>query len=76
MPEKSYPNYRLVERLEEPADDLLWGVPRIAKFIGKSLTETQYLIRMGLLPIGRLGPKTIFSSKKELRHHLTPKIPA
>lgn len=56
----------------EVSDDLLWGTQAIADFIGKSLTETQYLIRINALPIGRLGPKTLFASKKQLRRHLTP----
>jgi hypothetical protein len=59
-----------------PADDVLWGTPAIADFIGKSLSETQYLIRTGALPVGRLGPKTIFSSKRQLRRRLTPKTAA
>ena len=54
-------------------DDLVWGTQRIADEIGKSLTETQYLIRVGALPVRRLGPKTIFASKRQLRRHLTPK---
>jgi len=61
--------------LQQPtvSDDLLWGTQAIAQYIGKSLTETQYLIRIGRLPIGRLGPKTLFASKRQLRRHLTPK---
>ncbi len=54
-------------------DDVLWGTQAIADYIGKSLSETQYLIRAGALPIGRLGPKTLFASKRLLRRHLTPK---
>jgi hypothetical protein len=56
--------------------DLLWGTRQIADFIGKSLTETQYLIRIKKLPIGRLGKKQIFASKRQLRRHLTPKATA
>jgi hypothetical protein len=55
-------------------DDLLWGTQAIADYIGKSLTETQYLIRINALPIGRLGPKTLFASKRQLQQRLTPKI--
>jgi hypothetical protein len=55
------------------SDDLLWGTQAIADFIGKSLTETQYLIRIEALPIGRLGSKTLFASKKQLRRALTPR---
>jgi hypothetical protein len=62
--------------LQHLQDDLLWGTQAIADFIGKSLTETQYLIRIEAIPIGRLGPKTIFGSKRQLRKHLTPKATA
>jgi hypothetical protein len=62
--------------LQQVADDLLWGTKAIADFIGKSLSETQYLIRVDKLPIGRLGAKTIFASKRQLRRHLTPKATA
>jgi hypothetical protein len=55
------------------SEDLLWGTKAIADYIGKSLSETQYLVRTNALPIGRLGPKTLFASKKQLRRHLTPK---
>lgn len=56
------------------SDDLLWGTQAIGDFIGRSLTETQYLIRINALPIGRLGPKTLFASKRQLQRHLMPKI--
>jgi hypothetical protein len=56
------------------SDDLIWGTQAIADEIKRSLTETQYLIRIGALPIGRLGPKTIFASKRQLRRRLTPKV--
>jgi hypothetical protein len=54
--------------------DLIWGAQAIADEIGKTLTETQYLIRIGALPIGRLGPKTLFASKRQLRRCLTPQL--
>jgi hypothetical protein len=57
-------------------DDLVWGTQAIADYIGKSLTETQYLIRIRKLPIGRLGKKQIFASKQQLQRHLTPKATA
>jgi hypothetical protein len=55
----------------EPRDDLLWGTQEIADFIGVSLSEAQYLIREKKLPIGRLGPKRLFASRRELQKHLT-----
>jgi hypothetical protein len=57
---------------QQVADDLLWGTQAIADEIGRSLSETQYLMRIGALPIGRLGPKLIFASRRQLRQRLTP----
>jgi hypothetical protein len=54
-------------------DDLVWGTQAIADEIGKTLTETQYLIRIKAIPVGRLGPKTLFASRRQLRQHLTPR---
>jgi hypothetical protein len=54
------------------ANDVCWGTQEIADEIGKSLTETQYLIRKGLLPVGRLGPKLIFALRSQLKRALTP----
>ena len=61
------------ENVAELQDDLLWGTAAIGRFINKSLTETQYLIRVKAIPVGRLGPKIIFASKRQLRRTLTPK---
>ena len=61
---------------EKPTDDLLWGTQAIADYIGKTLTETQYLIRVKAIPVGRLGPKTIIGSKRKLRRHLNDKCAA
>jgi hypothetical protein len=61
---------------EKLTDDLLWGTQAIADFIGKSLTETQYLIRIKAIPVGRLGPKTIIGSKRGLRQHINDKCAA
>ena len=55
-------------------DDLVWGTQAIADDIGKTLTETQYLIRIKAIPVGRLGPKTLFASRRQLRQHLTPRL--
>jgi hypothetical protein len=54
--------------------DLLWGTQAIADELGKTLTETQYLIRKQAIPVGRLGPKTLFASRRQLRRHLTPRL--
>jgi hypothetical protein len=61
------------ESEQKLTDDLVWGTQAIADTIGRSLVETQYLIRKKKLPIGRLGPKLLFASKRQLRRHLTPR---
>jgi hypothetical protein len=65
--------------LQQPSalsDDLLWGTKAIADFIGRSLTETQYLIREKKITVGRPGKKTIVGSKRQLQRDLTPKTAA
>jgi hypothetical protein len=59
------------EQQAAAGDDLLWGCKEIADYIGLSLREVQYLVRKNKLPIGRLGPKLLFASKRQLRRHLT-----
>jgi hypothetical protein len=56
---------------QRAADDLVWGCAAIADYIGVSLTQCQYLIRQKRLPVGRLGPRLIFASRRQLQHHLT-----
>jgi hypothetical protein len=55
-------------------DDLIWGTQAIADFIGISLSECQYLIRQKELPIGRMGKKTLFASKKKLLKHFQDRV--
>jgi hypothetical protein len=65
------PDKRKSERL---ADDLLWGVTGdngIAHFIGKTPRETYYMIERNVIPVRRLGHKTIVASKAKLRAFLT-----
>jgi hypothetical protein len=61
---------------QQVADDILWGTQAIADEIGRTLSETQYLIRINALPVGRAGRKLIFASRRQLRARLTPKISA
>jgi hypothetical protein len=51
--------------------DILWGSAAIADYLGLTLSEVQYLIRHEKIPIGRLGPKLLFASKRQLHRHLT-----
>ena len=55
-------------------NDVLWGTQAIADFIGRSLTETQYLIRQKELPVGRFGRKTLFASKRQLQKHFNNRV--
>ena len=40
-------------------DDLLWGVPAIADHINRTVRQTYYLIENDLIPVTKLGPRTI-----------------
>jgi hypothetical protein len=62
--------------VQQFTDDLLWGTQAIADYLGKSLTETQYLVRIKAIPVGRLGPKTIIASKRRLQKHISDKCAA
>jgi hypothetical protein len=64
------------EHPERLGDDLIWGVKGphgIAAEIGRSERETYYLISRKLIPFRKLGPKTIISSRSELRRHFATK---
>lgn len=52
--------------------DLLWGVQAMADELGLTLTEMQYLIRKKRISVTRLGPKTLVTSKPQLRRDVTP----
>jgi len=52
---------------DDLADDLLWGVPAIAAYIGQETRAVHYLIAKGVLPVRRLGHRTLVASKQELR---------
>jgi hypothetical protein len=58
------------------SDDICWGVQAIAREIGRSKTETEYLIRSGMITVSRLGKKTLIASKRQLRRDLTQKSEA
>lgn len=64
----------VITESDKLTDDLIWGTRAIADEIGKTLTETQYLIRTNAIPVGRLAPKTIFASRQQLRRRLTTKL--
>jgi hypothetical protein len=49
------------------AADLLWGVPAIANFIGRTPRQTNYLIYKKIVPVIKRGRKTIVGSRSEIR---------
>jgi hypothetical protein len=54
------------EKQAAPGDDLLWGAQAIAAYLGVSVDRVYYEIRLKRLPLGKLGRKTVFASKKKL----------
>jgi predicted DNA-binding transcriptional regulator AlpA len=51
--------------------DLLWGADEIAEHVSsdrRKLTRSQiyYLIRKGMIPVKKLGPRTICARKSEI----------
>jgi hypothetical protein len=52
---------------ETVADDAVWGVAAIAREIGRSTPQTYYLISRGVIPVARLGHRTIIASRRQLR---------
>jgi hypothetical protein len=52
---------------EDVASDTLWGVPAIAKFIGRSVRQTRWLIHKNVVPATKRGAKTITGSRAEIR---------
>ena len=57
----------------ETDSDTLWGVAGsngIALFLKKPPRTVYYMINRGMLPVRRLGRKTITASKSQLQQHL------
>lgn len=49
---------------ENEALDLVWGAEEIAKLIGRTVTQTHYLLRTGKLPAKQVGERYVASRKK------------
>jgi hypothetical protein len=47
-------------------DDLLWGVQAIADHIKRTVRQTYYLIENELIPVKKLGARTIVARASEL----------
>jgi hypothetical protein len=54
---------------ETLAADMLRGVREIARFIGMPEKRVYYMIESGFLPVGKLGGRVWFASKRGLRAH-------
>jgi hypothetical protein len=48
------------------SNDVLWGVSAIADYVRRGKQQTYYLIKIGALPVRKLGPRTICARKSEL----------
>lgn len=51
-------------KLDETSPDLLWGAEEIGKVIGRSTTQTHYLLRTGKLPAKQVGDRWVASRAK------------
>ena len=51
--------------------DLLWGVPEIAAYIGRTVRQTYYLVENDLIPVTKLGPRTIVARASEIDRALS-----
>jgi hypothetical protein len=47
-------------------NDVLWGCASIAHYIGRTRSQTFYLIKKRRIPVKQIGPKTILARKSEL----------
>jgi hypothetical protein len=53
-------------RDERLADDLLWGIKEISRYVGRTPRQVGYMIDKGVLPAKRLGPRTLVARKSEV----------
>jgi hypothetical protein len=55
-------------KLSVAFDDVLWGVGEIARQIGRSRRQTQYLIDKGVIEVVRIpgAPKTLVTTRAKL----------
>lgn len=51
--------------------DLIWGVDAIATYINRSARQVYFLITKGLIPIKRLGDRTIVARTSELDRYFS-----
>jgi hypothetical protein len=46
--------------------DLMWGAQAISNYIGRRVRTVYYLINKGVLPVTKLGPRTIVARASEI----------
>ncbi len=49
---------------EQPGLDLIWGLDGIAKAIGRSVRQTQYMLSRGALPGKQVGGRWVIERSK------------
>ena len=54
----------------QEAPDLLWGAEEISKVIGRTVTQTQYLLRTEKIPAKRVGERYVASKRKLIEYLL------
>ena len=54
------------QKQKQSSGDLLWGAKAIADHIQRTERQTQYLIENDMIPVKRLGPKTLVGSKTQI----------
>jgi hypothetical protein len=60
---------------EDDVSDIVWGAHGIAAVIGTDVARVYYLIRLGRLPIRRLGHRTIAASRRRLLEYAAGELP-
>ena len=63
------PDAAETDEFDDEFNDILWGVQSIARFIRRSPSQADYLVKKGALngAVRKLGHKTIVGSKRKLR---------
>jgi hypothetical protein len=57
---------------DDVANDILWGVPAIARFLNRKPRQVHYLISKKIIPITKRGHKIITASRAQIRALFKP----
>jgi hypothetical protein len=60
----------MVKQTQNFPNDILWGVEEIAAYAKCNRRKAYYLIAKKVLPVTKLGPKTIIGFKSKISHAL------